>query len=168
MSNYRKFVTLRTTPNIPTYQLAFVVYHKRLSNIRNHDFGSLIGSDETKMFLDVQTYLDSFTVTRPDLIIVPELPGIEGGSVSLGLILLTEEKVLVNNKSEIHKQQDAFLLLAKEYLQQWFGISIVLKLWNYVWLHKGLATYLQYDIVSNWVREIIQSHNKKRQKRFSL
>lgn len=96
----------------------------------------------------------------------------EGGVSSFAMLFVSKEMSSVTEQVKITKQQSVFLSTANLLLQQWFGAMIVPEWWNYVWLNKGLITYLKYTIVDNTYERSNQypmfRWNLKKYRRLSL
>lgn len=154
---YRYIDVFETTVKMSTYLLAFIVsdftyiegYRQRVYSrpqyIANGDaaFALDVGID-TLEALETYTRVN-YTFSKIYQVSIPQFSA--GAMENWGLVTYREAYLLFNKSTvTTSTKQSIELVIAHEYVHQWFGNLVSPKWWKYIWLNEGFARYLQYYI----------------------
>lgn len=75
------------------------------------------------------------------------VPSMGGAMENWGLVTYSESGLLYkNNENTAIQKQATELVIAHEFVHQWFGDLVGPSWWSYLWLNEGFASFLQYKI----------------------
>lgn len=147
------------TPKMPTYLVAFVVsdftYVKSANDkYRVYARPDYITQGSADFALEVAVpiieELEDYTKASYSLnkIYQISLPHFSAGAMeNWGLVTYRESALLYNKgTSTISSKQSTEVVIAHEFVHQWFGDLVGPKWWSYLWLNEGFASFLQYEI----------------------
>ncbi|XP_061386748.1 membrane alanyl aminopeptidase [Musca vetustissima] len=151
-----------TTPNMPTYILAFIVseFNERF----NGEFGVIARPEfyhQTEYAFDVgqltlKAFDDYFDLPYyslgNDKMHMAAIPDFSAGAMeNWGLLTYRERSLLYEHGSTtLSAQQSIAGVVAHEQAHMWFGDLVTCEWWSYTWLNEGFARYFQY-FGTNWV-----------------
>lgn len=148
--------TFETTPLMSTYLVAFVIsdfaYHEK-DKYRVYSTPEHISAGDADFALDVSipaiAALEEYTKVEYPLekLYQIAIPHMSGAMENWGLVTYNESRLLYNKqeKTAIEKQNTE-VVIAHEFVHQWFGDLVGPSWWSYLWLNEGFASFLQYEI----------------------
>ncbi|XP_073817391.1 aminopeptidase N-like [Musca autumnalis] len=141
----------QTTPNMPTYLVAFIVsdfkysegelnglrqrLYSRPGSENEQEWGLLSGMLITARLAE---YFDvEFALPKLDQAAIPN----KGGAMeNWGMATYGEQYLLYNpGHSTVNTQTSVANIIAHEYCHQWFGDYVTIQWWTYLWLKEGFA-----------------------------
>ncbi|KAF5272302.1 hypothetical protein FQR65_LT04960 [Abscondita terminalis] len=153
--------TFKETVPMSTYLLAIVICefdqiseerHIMYANKKLIQSGSLHYAlkESVELLKALEDYLGiNYTLNKMGHVVVPDKYFNKVAMENWGLVIYKEHSISVlNNTLPIKQMQRSSLLIAHELSHQWFGNLVTYKYWNYFWLTEGIATYMQYKILS--------------------
>uniref|UniRef100_A0A1I8P0A9 Aminopeptidase n=1 Tax=Stomoxys calcitrans TaxID=35570 RepID=A0A1I8P0A9_STOCA len=147
----------QTTPNMPTYLVAFIVsdfeYTEGVLNSLPQRIYSRPGTEGDQEWALVsgmlilerlaEYYGVPFALPKIDQAAIPDFAA--GAMENWGLATYREEYMLYNkDHSTITTQTNIANIIAHEYAHQWFGNYVAIQWWTYLWLKEGFATLFSY------------------------
>ncbi|XP_075231755.1 aminopeptidase Q-like [Lycorma delicatula] len=146
------------TQQIPVHILNFIVFDLECvcgKLRRNISFCLWARKDNLKKFKTakelspeifgyVEDYFGvNYPLTKYDMIALPKLDFdcVEG----LGISILSEELILKEGDLAI----DVSVIVAREFISQWFGGLITFKWWSDLWVHEGFLGYFSNVVAAN-------------------
>jgi hypothetical protein len=151
------------TPAISPYLVCFVVgrYHcveaSTKSKMLTRVYVPVAEPRETAWFaLDlfkkaIEYFEDFFgyalPMTKMDIVALPRFDYL--GMENWGLLTFVKDFCVVSEKSTLERRQRIARLVGHEVAHQWFGNTVSLQWWTFIWLKEGLARFLEFMFVQN-------------------
>ncbi|XP_003920728.2 aminopeptidase Q [Saimiri boliviensis] len=155
--------TFSTTPQMPTYLVAFVICDydhvnrtERGKEIRIWARKDAIASGKADFALNITgptfSFLEdlfniSYSLPKTDIIALPSFDN--HAMENWGLMVFDESVLLLEPKDQLTEKKTLIAnIVSHEIAHQWFGNLVTMNWWNNVWLKEGFASYFEYEVIN--------------------